>query len=157
MQTFFQPFFESRVHGRQLAKGVININPSKVIIGIAILLAVFAGLGLIFGIVKVVQLLNKKKKTGPMGSGQLQRKFTGTIPEKKFGQEMDEEDEEQTRRSLRASKKGTLRKSAIQRAESTQRIGPNLYGLTQDEIDAIYPQTIDTNRGLLANQETNVV
>ena len=73
-----------------------------------------------------------------MTSGQLQRKYTGTIPsdEKKFGQEMDDDE---IRRSLRASKKGSLRKSAIQRAETIQRVGPNLYGLNQDEIDAIYP------------------
>ena len=127
------------MQGRQLKAGEIDINPSKVIVVIAVMLAIFAGLGLIFGITKVIQLLSKKKKTGPMGSGSLQRKYTGTIPDRKFGQEMDGMDDEEIRRSLRASKKGTLRKSAIQRAETIQRIGPNLYGLSQDEIDAIYP------------------
>lgn len=162
LESVFKPVLQSHVHGRQLEKqkGYININPSKVIIGIAIILVVFAGLGLIFAVTKIIQMLSKKKKTGPIGSGGLQRKYTGTIPDRKFGHEMDdidEMDEEEMRRSLRASKKATLRKSAIQRAESIQRIGPNLYGLTQDEIDALHPQTLETNRGLLANQETNVV
>lgn len=138
IQTIFEPVFQSQIHGRHLEKGQININPNKVIIGIGVILAVLSGLGLLFGIAMIIKLLSKKKKTGPMTSGQLQRKYTGTIPsdEKKFGQEMDDDE---IRRSLRASKKGSLRKSAIQRAETIQRVGPNLYGLNQDEIDAIYP------------------
>lgn len=116
LESVFKPVFQSHVHGRQLEreKGFININPSKVIIGIAILIAVIAGLGTIYAVTKIIQLLSKKKKTGPMGSGGLQRKYTGTIPDRKFGHEMDDlDDEEDMRRELRASKKGTLRKSAI--------------------------------------------
>ena len=57
-------------------------------------------MGLIYGVTKIIQLLSKKKKTGPIGSG-LQRKYTGTIPDRKFGHEMDDVDdldEEEARR-----------------------------------------------------------
>lgn len=95
LESVFKPVLESYVHGRQLEKqkGYININPSKVIIGIAIILVVFVGLGLIFAVTKIIQMLSKKKKTGPIGSGGLQRKYTGTIPDRKFGHEMDDVDD----------------------------------------------------------------
>tara|TARA_B110000285_G_scaffold201251_1_gene235754 strand:- start:1119 stop:1316 length:198 start_codon:yes stop_codon:yes gene_type:complete len=65
---------------------------------------------------------------------------------------MDDIDEEETRRSIRQQKKASLRKSTNFRSgESVQRVGPNLYGMTQDEIDAIHPTSMYTKRGLLAN------
>lgn len=94
------------IHHRALSEDGGGINPGKIIVGMAITLAVVAASLALFGLYKIITLLNKYKKTSVslVQHPALKQADMEQNPDLKIG---DEEGEDDLRRSLRQSKKGS--------------------------------------------------